>query len=360
MRLLLAGSLVVALAGVARADATPQISADSPTDGLPALSKDGTSYARPVIVQPKGCTGTQTFVEVGAVGSESIDSKGTLYLVRDQCSTTAEAKASANIDTVNATLKDKSFRSISGAMQSRAVPTDIDVAGSTIHVGTSGNACTVAISGSSADHWQVMLDGPVSEVHGWYSAKNAAGTMYVSVLVAAKAKDTGESGRERWLDFWPVEQQTADQPGAPADIGADWIIALQKQDARSIEKLMSEPFWKVGFTPVSGSLKKSCKHADTAKRPSQAGKVAKCIAAGASELYNKYSVADNVAETDMAEFPDELKKYKKKVQKLIKQGYKLVQYKVNEEGVLVYVELLLDPDTDYQTIGAALETISVD
>jgi hypothetical protein len=349
--------VLVLLGGVAYAD-PPQISGDAPTTGLPALSKDGTEFARPVVVQPKDCTGTQTFVEVGDVGTEKTDQPGTMYLVKDQCSKGADAKSQGNIDTVNGKLKSGDFKSV-GSMQSRSVPTDIDADGQTIHVGTSGNACTVAMSGSGADNWQVMLDGPVAEVHGWYSAKNPAGSPYVAVLVMTKAKDTGDRGRERWLDFWPVDSGTA-EAGAPADIGADWITALQKQDAHKLEQLISTPFWKVGFTPMTGAEKKTCKHVDAAKRPSQAEKVAKCIAAGASEVYAKYSVADNVAETDMQEFPDELKKYKKKVAKLVGQGYKLVQYKVNEEGVLVYVELLLDPDTDFQTVGAALESINVD
>jgi hypothetical protein len=358
MRLALASLVVLSLGGVARAD-TLKISADTPTAGLPALSRDGTRYARPVIVQPSGCTGTQTFVEVGTVGSDTVDSRGTLYLVRDQCSKTADAKAAGNLDTVNKALADDGYHTV-GTMQSRAVPSDIDTPSGTVHVGTSGNACTVAMSGSQADHWQVMLDGPVTEVHGWYTGKNAAGASYVSVLVTVKAKDTGDKGRERWLDFWPVEQPTEAGPGTPAQVGARWIEALKAHDVKDLSELISPPFWKVGFHPISGALKKSCKHKDTAKRPSDIATVARCIASGSSDIYGKYPVGDNVSETDMTEFPDELRKYKKKVTKMVHQGYKLVQYKINEDGVLVYVELLLDPDTDFQLVGAALESINVD
>ena len=63
---------VTSTAGTALAEDL-QISASQPTAGLPAISTDGKSFVRPVKVQPTGCTGIQTFVEVGTIGGPTTD-----------------------------------------------------------------------------------------------------------------------------------------------------------------------------------------------------------------------------------------------------------------------------------------------
>jgi len=358
-RILVLGALVLS-AGTAWAD-VPQISADAPASGLPAVSKDGKSYARPVRVQPKDCKGRQTFVEVGTVGTADAAGKSELILVGDDCGKTGSAVAT-NIDTVNQTLRDGAYRSL-GTLEEKPLPAQVSTGVGTITVDTgSGNKCSVAIEGSQADRWSVVLDGHVTEVRGWYDAKNSHKDAYISVLVAVTAKDTGSAGRERWVDFWPVAAPGSDDvaPGSPAEVGVAFVKALAGRDAAGVEELISTPFWKVGLTPVSGALKKSCKHADKAKREREAAKVARCIAAGASSFYGKYDAGDAVAEVDMDEFPDELRKYKKKVAKLVRNGDKLVRYHINQDGLFVFLVLVLDVDTNYATASAVLEHIDVE
>lgn len=329
---------------------TPQISATAPVSGLPALSKDGSTFARPVKVQPKGCTGVQSYVELGTVGG-----KGELLIVDDPCGKSG-SKTSTNIDTVNKKLTDGGFKS-TGKLESRALPAQLDTDAGTVTVDTgSGNSCSVAIAGSQADKWNVKLDGHVIETRGWYTAKGT-----ISVLVAVTAKDTGDLGRERWVDFQPVEDSAgAPELGSPVEVGLSFVKALAARDANGIEELLSFPFWKVGLKPVTGALKKKCKKLDKARKQSQLVAASKCMAAGASQLYAQYVSADAVAEIDMSEFPDELKKYRKKVASLVKHEGKLVRFHINQDGIYVFLVLVLDPETNYGTAMAVLESIDVD
>jgi hypothetical protein len=63
---------------------------------------------------------------------------------------------------------------------------------------------------------------------------------------------------------------------------------------------------------------------------------------------------------DFSELPTELRKHKKKVKKLVREGGKLVRYHVNDGGYYVFVIFALDPDTDYQTANAILESVDLD
>lgn len=346
-RIVLFALLLVPATAVA---GTPQISASAPVSGLPAISKDGGTFARPVKVQPKGCTGVQSFVELGSIGG-----KGDLLLVDDPCGK-GGSKAAANIDTVNKKLSAGAFKS-TGKLESRSLPAQIDTDAGTVTVDTgSGNSCSVAIEGSKADKWNVKLDGHIFETRGWYTAKGT-----ISVLVAVTAKDTGDLGREQWVDFQPVDQGgAAPELGTPVEVAYSFVQALAARDANGIEELLSFPFWKVGLKPSSGASTKKCKRLDKARKQSQLVAVSKCIAAGASTLYGKYASPDAVAEIDMSEFPDELRKYKKKVAKLLKHEGKLVRFHINQDGIYVFLVLVLDPETNYGTAMVVLESIDVD
>lgn len=353
-RLLIALVLLGVAAGTAAADdSSPQISADAPIAGLPAVSKDGGWFARPVRVQPSGCKGIQTYVEVGTIGGPSTEHKGDLLLVRDECAT-GDAIAAKNITKVNDTLRGKIFRSV-GTTETRALPTTVEVPEGKVTVDATGkNHCIVSVDDSAADRWTVTLDGPVTEVRGWYSGKNSSGAGYISVLVATKAKDTEGRGRERWVDFWPIGTRSPGTGDSPVEIATAWIKALKKGSTDGLMATSSTPFWKVGLTPT-GSQRKSCKSKQKAKNEDQLEGVVRCIAV-AGQLYSGLADADAVAEMELAELPDELRKHKRAVTKLVKQGHKLVRYHVNADGYFVYVILVLDPDTDFQTVNAALES----
>ncbi len=359
--------LVIALAAVALAagtasadDASPQITGDAPVAGLPALSKDGGWFARPVRVQPSGCKGVQTYVEVGTVGGPSRDAKGELLLVRDECGT-GEAIAAKNVGKVNETLRGKAFRSV-GTTETRALPATIDVPEGKVTIDATGkNHCVVSVDDSAADRWTVTLDGPVIEVRGWYSGKNGSGARYVSVLVATAAKDTDGRGRERWVDVWPLGSSGTAAGDSPVEIATSWMNALEKGSTDGLRAASSTPFWKVGLTPTTGGQKKACRSKHKAKNDKQLDGVVRCIATVASR-YARFAGtdADAVAEMELAELPDELRKHRRAVAKLVKQGHKLVRYHINADGFFVSVVLILDPDTDFQTVNAVLESYDVD
>jgi hypothetical protein len=339
--------------------AIPQISVDAPVAGLPALSQDGKTFARPVKVQPKGCKQEQTFVEVGTVGTPAAAGKSELRLVADPC---GPGKGIAiNIDGVNQTLMSGNFYPL-GTSEARTLPAQLSTGAGMITVAaTSGNKVAVAVEGSAADRWSIGLEGKVTEVRGWYDSQNSAGEAYVAVLIAVTAKDTGTLGRERWIEVWPTATPQHAPVGTPAEIGVLLVNAIAARDAATIEELISTPFWKVGLKPAAGKLKRTCKRLDKARRERDVPKVARCMAAAASSLYAKYPVVDAIAEVDMSEFPDELgKANKKKVAKLVKKGAKLVRYHVNQDGFFVYLVLVLDPGSDYRSALAVLEYIDVD
>ena len=322
--------------------------ADSVLDSLPAVSKDGSQFARPVHVQPKGCSGMQSFVELGTVGTPGKPGKSELLLVADECN--GNAKTSANVDKVAKAIG--SFVRVDAQMSTQGVPTTVQTATLTLDVAASGDSVKIGVHGSQTDQWTVGLEGKVIEVHGAYEGKNAAGDAYVAVLVAVSASDTGKAGRERWVDLWPVGGGDAGD-GTPADTGLAFVKALGSGDTEAIQEMLAAPFWKVGLKGTS----KKCKRKDSARKARDLGKIAACMTEAPSEAYAKYGTADNVAETDMAEFPDELKKYKKKVARLVKKGAKLVQFKVNQDGYYVLLEMVLLPDEGYRTAAAVLELV---
>lgn len=354
----IAVALVVGMVGPASAGDL-QISADAPLAGLPAVSKDRTWFARPVRVQPSGCSGVQSFVEVGAVGSPDKEGTGTLFLVRDGCDTGGASQVEKNIAAVNESLRGKGFTSV-GTLETRALPANIETGEGRIKVGAIGkNQCSVSIDGSAADNWTVKLDGAVTEVRGWYASKNAAGTGYVAVLIATAAKDTGERGRERWVDFWPVGSRYPQTSDTPVEVAARFMSALKKQDTTGVAATLSAPFWKVGLSPVGGKLAKKCKRKDKARSEAQLDDIARCMV-GAGHVYKNLADADALAEMDPSELPGELRKHKKKVAKLVREGAKLVRYHVNDGGYYVFVIFALDPDTDFQTANAILESVDLD
>jgi hypothetical protein len=352
---LIAAALILGLVGTASAGDL-QISADAPLAGLPAISKDKTWFARPVRVQPDGCAGVQSYVELGAVGSPGADTRGTLFLVRDDCASGGASQVDKNIAAVNESLRGKGFASL-GTIETRALPTDVETAEGTVKIGAVGkNQCSVSIDGSSADNWTVKLDGPVTEVRGWYAAKNAAGIGYVSVMIATAAKDTGARGRERWVDFWPVSSRTPQTSDTPVDVAARFMTALKKQDTTGLAATLSAPFWKAGLTPIGGKLAKQCRRKNKAKSEDQLEAVARCMA-GAGTIYKSLADKDAIAEMDLEELPRELRKHKKKVARLVADGAKLVRYHVNDGTYYVFVIFVLDPDTDFQTANVVLESV---
>lgn len=348
-----AGTIAGTAAGTAAADdSSPQISGDAPIAGLPAVAKDGGWFVRPVRVQPSGCKGVQTYIEIGAIGGPSTETKGDLLLVRDECSS-GDAIAAKNVIKVNDTLRGKVFRSV-GTTETRALPATVEVPEGKVTIDATGkNHCVVSVDDSAADRWTVALDGPVSEVRGWYSGKNSTGAAYIAILVATRAKDTDTRGRERWVDFWPIGEIN---PGdSPVGVATNWMKALKKGSTDGLMATSSTPFWKVGLTPKAGSQRKSCKSKHKAKNEDQLEGVVRCMA-GVAQLYAGFPDADAVAEMELAEWPDELRKHKRTAAKLVKQGHKLVRYHVNSNGFYVFVVLVLDPDTDFQTVNAVLES----
>jgi len=349
--------LVTVTANTAFAGDSPQISASSPVNGLPAVSADGKSFVRPVLVQPKGCSGIQTFIEVGTIGGPSTETKGDLMLVKDECGKAA-ASTDKNIEKINATLAAKAYASV-GTTQTLALPADVVVPGGTFKVDASGSQANVGVEGSTTDRWSVTLECKVNEVRGWYVGKNAAGAGYVAIAVATGCTDTGSRGRERWVDFWPSGNTTSDGEST-IDIAARWLAAVKAKDAKAIASSSSTPFWKVGFTPVSGKQAKKCKKLQKAKSDKQLRGVAACVAL-AGNLYTRFSGDQNyLSEIDMTEFPVELKKHKKKIAKLLKQNHKMVRYFLNDQGYYINVVFLLDPDTDYQTVSVVLESVELE
>ena len=150
-----------------------------------------------------------------------------------------------------------------------------------------------------------------------------------------------------------IEIESEFPAGSPVDVGTRWMRALKAKDDAQLTKLSSAPFWKVGLTP-EGRLAKKCKKKQKAKNDAQLEDLMGCVAA-AGTMYGGFDDKDAIAEIDMREFPEELKKHKKKVAKLVRDGHRLVRYHVNEQGFYVFVVLVLDPDTDFQTVLAALE-----
>jgi hypothetical protein len=344
MRLPLVILATLALGGVAHADGL-QLSAGAPASGLPAVSADGAWYARPVHVQPADCKGGQIFVELGNYRTDKSD----LLLVADDCSSTSSKVAAKNLETLNKTLADGKFRS-AGKVVGRAFG-DLDVEGRKVSVATSGN--NVIVSTGKTDRWSVTLEGKPIEVRGWYGGKRADGKAFVSIAVAVQGKELGPRGRERWLDFVPTEQGggAAGQDSA-LEVANSWLEAMRKKDARGLAELMSTPFWKVGLT-----ASKACKRKQSAGKQRQVRGVADCIAGAVSQVYLKYTSPDTLSEIELAEMPDELRKHKKKVAKMLRGGDKLVRYYVNDDDLYVSLILVLDAGTDYQTVQAALEFI---
>jgi hypothetical protein len=334
----------LALGGVAHADGL-QLSAGAPATGLPAISADGAWYARPVHVQPADCKGGQIFVELGNNRTD----KSELMLVDDDCSTTNAKVAAKNLEKLNKTLADGKFRSV-GKVVGRAFG-DVDIEGRKVSVTASGS--NVIVSTGKTDRWSVTLEGKPIEVRGWYGGKRTDGKAFLSVAVAVQGKDLGPRGRERWLDFVPTDQGgAAAGQGSAIEIANQWLEAMRKKDARALADLMSTPFWKVGLTAT-----KACKRKQTAGKQRQVRGVADCIAGAVSQVYLKYTSADTLSEIELAELPDELRKHKKKVAKMLKGGDKLVRYYVTDDDLYVALILVLDAGTDYQTVQAALEYI---
>lgn len=348
--------LITFCAATAHAEDSPQITTTEPSKGLPAISTDGKSFVRPVLVQPKGCSGIQTFAEIGTVGTPSADPKSELVLVRDECKATSVDK---NLDKVNATLKAKAYRS-TGSMATMTLPTTIAAPSTSLRVSATGKTVDVSVDGSSADKWSVKLEGTVGEVRGWYAGTSATGAAYVSIQVSAHADDTGTRGRERWLDFWPVGSAISGDGETPVEIAAQLLAALKAKDAKAIAAVTSTPFWKAGLTPVSGKQAKKCKKLQRAKTGKQLRGVAACMAL-AGTLYGRFAIdASTLAEIDMTEFPAELKKHKKKIAKLLKANHKMVRYFVNDQGYYLNLVFVLDPDTDYQTVVVVLESVELE
>jgi hypothetical protein len=346
--------IVAGTAGTATADV--QLSADAPARGLPAVAKDGSGYARPVKVQPSGCKGVQTFVQVGAVGGPSHEPSSELVMVADECG--AGGKVAAGIGQVNDLLREGKYQSV-GTLAAQPLPAEMSTAHGTVKVvGAGKHKITVSVSGSTADRWTVTLDGEVIEVRGWYASKSASGAAYVALLVATSAADTGARGRERWVDVWPIGAPAA-ADHSPVDVATRWMTALKAKDAKAVARLSSTPFWKVGLKPVSGTLAKKCKRLDAAKTQGKLGDLARCMTA-ASELYTRLDDRNALAEIDLRDFPAELRKHKKAVQKLVRGGHKLVRYHVNDDSYYVFLIFVLDPDTDHQTVLAVLESIDVE
>lgn len=353
---------LLAGASSARADqiAVPQISKDAPLAGLPAVSNDGAAFARPVRVQPKGCAGVQSFVELGTVGARGAEPVSKLLVVADECSNVPDATIAKNLATVNDTLR-KGYRS-TGAIAGSAAPVELTAGTRKLAITAAGGTkVKVAIVGSAADQWTVSLDGALLEVRGAYEGTGPTGKPYVSVLVASAAKDTGAKGRERWLDFWPLGSSV--ETDGPVDVAARFVDALIARDRDALGAAISAPFWKVGLVP-GGSLAKSCKKANAAKKAAAVPTVTRCLAGAAGEpapgdLYQRFGkVTERLAEIDMDEFPDELRRHKRKVARLVKGEHKLVRWHVNEDGVYGFLILVLDPDTNYQTVNAVLEAIT--
>lgn len=353
----LATLLVLLIAvGTAHADDSPQISLTSPMNGLPAVSADGKSFVRPVRVQPSGCNNIQTYAEIGTIGSPTADAKTELLMVADGCKSASTDK---NIDKVNAVLKAKAYKSV-GKADTLPLPASLDLPGATFKVAATGKQASFNVDGSSEDRWSVKLEGDVTEVRGWYTGKNAAGVGYVSIALAIAASDTGTRGRERWIDFWPHTTNATSDGDSPVDVAARWLAALKGKDVAGLTSATSTPFWKAGFTPVSGKTAKKCKKLQKAKTDKQLRGVAACMAQ-AGELYTRFTGdQNNLAEIDMSEFPAELKKHKKKIAKLVKAHHKMVRYFVNDQGYYINLVFLLDPDTDYQTVVVALESVELE
>jgi hypothetical protein len=335
----------VVLGGTAHAE-TLRLSAGAPSAGLPAVSADGNRYARPVHVQPADCKGAQIFVEMGPVRTDGSE----LLLVKDDCSSSSATLAAKNLEMVNKQLAEGKYRSV-GKTIGRPLGNDLDVDGRKVSIAAgSGNA--VIVSTGKRDRWDVRLEGKPIEVRGWYGVKSG-GQAYLSIAVAVSGKDLGPRGRERWLDFKPDEDSSAAE-GSPTEVAERFLAALRKKDAREIEELISTPFWKVGLTPVGN---KACKRKQSASRTKQVRAVAACIAGGPSQVYAKYTSPDTLSEIELAELPDELRKHRRKVAKLLRGGDKLVRYYVADDDLYVTLILVLDADTDYQTVHAALEYI---
>jgi hypothetical protein len=343
MRLPLVILATLALGGVAHAEGL-ELSASSPAKGLPAVSADGVWYARPVHVQPADCKGGQIFVELGNARTD----KSELLLVSDDCSSSTSKVAAKNLETLNKTLADGKFRS-AGKLVGRAFG-DLDVEGRKLTVAASGN--NVIVSTGKTDRWSVTLEGKPIEVRGWYGGKRSDGKAFVAVAVAVQGKDLGPRGRERWLDFVPTDDASAGGQDSAIEIANHWLEAMRKKDARGLADLMSTPFWKVGLT-----ASKACKRKQSASKQRQVRGVADCIAGAVSQVYLKYTSADTLSEIELAELPDELRKHKKKVAKMLRSGDKLVRYYVTDDDLYVALILVLDAGTDYQTVQAALEYI---
>jgi len=340
----------LALGGVAHAE-TLQISAGAPATGLPAVSGDGMWFARPVIVQPADCKGTQTFVELGTIRDDRPD----MLLVKDDCSSSTAKLVAKNVETVNKKLTDGKFRTV-GKLIARPFGGELDIDGRRVTV-SAGSGNSVIVAAAPGDRWTVTLEGAPIEVRGWYAGKTAQGRAFLAIAVAVKGKDVGARGRERWLDFSPTAETTASRvvdEAALVEIGSQWVDAMRKKDRRSLRELISTPFWKVGLTPVS---RKACKRKQKASRTKDVAGVADCIASGVSQVYSKYTGADTLSEIELAELPDELRRHKRQIGKLMRGGDRLVRYYVNDDDILVALILVIDAATDYQTVQAALEYI---
>jgi hypothetical protein len=347
-------ALGIAAAGAAHAD-TLTLSRDQPAAGLPALAHDGSGYVRPVRVQPAGCQGSQVFVEVGA---QARGARGELLIVRDDCGKATATTLERNLASVNKTLRAGKYRSVGRAV-GRALPAELDLDGRKVSV-TAGQGGQVTVAAGRGDRWTVKLDGEVVELRGWYAGRAADGRTVLAIAVATRAKDTGARGRERWLDFWPAETAVAAiEEGSPAYVATQLVAALEKQDARELQALLSAPFWKVGLSPVTGTAAKSCRKLQSVKRDAQLARMASCIVA-ASRMYGRLRGKATISEIGLREFPEELKKHRSKVARLVRGEHKLARYHVNDGGFYVHLVVVLDPETNYQTASALLEFVEVD
>lgn len=353
MRSMWIAALVCALGGTAAADDL-QISAAAPTQGLPAVSQDGSWFARPVRAQTAACQAGQTFVEVGAISPRG-DGKSELLIVHDGCDGKATAKlVEKNLASVNKTLREGKFRPV-GKATTRPLPAELEIDGRKVSV-SAGSGANLTVATGKTDRWTVTLEGAPLEVRGWYGGK-VGGKPYVAIAVAAKGKDTGARGRERWLELWPLESGGKIAAGSPVEVAQRWLDAMRTKDVKALGELIEPPFWKVGLTPVGD---RACKRKHKVTRPKQTAAVAECVANATSQLYLRFSGAEHLAEIELAELPDELERHRKKVAAMVKKGAKLVRYHVNDDGFYVFLILVTDPDTDHQMVNAALEYIEVE
>jgi hypothetical protein len=332
--------LVVALlAAPAAADVVINLKAKDPVAALPAISGDGTQFLRPYRRWRKGCKKPDIIVEWGGIDPEVTEPEYSSAPLIGGCGEKSDAHA-GNVVAVNESMRETQCHSapVRGKPKEK-LPATLDADDLKVDISATKQTVFIAINklertkGAWTGGRRVELAGVPTEVHGWYLAEKKD-RRQLAVLVAAEEPD-GTIG-EQWVEIWLRKVPAKPKP---AQIAADWLLALAENDAALLASLTAAPFERMGFEPAAGDRAEPCTKLRAAKKKDQLESVLACALVDGPARYAMLFDPDELGTIKTKQIPKDLAAHKKALSKLAGKGHTLVQFHVQQDGWYLQVVL---------------------